>query len=158
MQPRAASRPPEYVQNAQRRAALQNSEMMFGLLFSAGGFFPWQETLSTGEWTAWELRGDAAGSDLMLRLACLKDMGAAGIWWQLGVNGGEILYEALLDSSDYSTKRLRARMSEEEPFEVPVDSAGYGRRGENISSESLNSVYVRTESVKVPAGSFQAEY
>ncbi|NLB35269.1 MAG: hypothetical protein GX817_05590 [Elusimicrobia bacterium] len=149
---------PGYIQEIQYRAALNNASAMFALVF-AGGFSPWQKDFSEGEWTTWKISDGGSVADFTLKYALLKRLDARRNWWQLEVNDGDIIYEALLNTSGYLTERLRAQFSGEAPIEVPVSNDyPLNLAASQIQASSVERYFVREEFLQTPAGSFNTKY
>jgi hypothetical protein len=148
-------------QQGQQYAA-QMSQVMFSYMFAPGGIWPWQKEFKKGEWSSWVVKSGSSGEQFSSEIAYLKDAGDGLRWWRLIYRDGEdeIIYEALIRQEDFSVRRMRAKINDEEPSEVPVtEGAAYGPYGppRRITEESLEAAIQETTTLRVPAGKFTAE-
>jgi len=134
--------------------------MMFSYFFSVGGIWPWQKEFKPGQWCRWQVKND--GETSKEELALLKRMENNREWWRLRLNFGnkedEIIFESLIDSADYSLRRLRSKMGENEPQEIPVAEGSYITKPVKLTQESVKAATVGKEKVSVPAGNFTCNH
>lgn len=140
---------------------MQMSRMMFNYMFSVGGIWPWQKEFASGEWTKWKITSDGE-QKYTSELASLKQVGDNKKWWRVGAEtdeGDTFIYEALLQTDDYSIRRLRSKINEQQAQEVPVSEKTYVySRPTKLTQESIQAAIVAEETVEVPAGTFDAEH
>lgn len=147
-----------YAMEVQKTAVMNNASAMFGMIF-VGGYYPWQREFNEGEWTEWDITDGESDTVVSMRYAFLKRLPYGRSWWQLRVGDGDIIYETLINDSDFSTERLRARVGDSEPIEIDVsEDAGYPGGASRIAPPSMEDIFVREETLHISAGSFPARY
>lgn len=149
-------------QRYQMQYATQMFQVVYSYLFSVGGIWPWQAEYSAGEWTKWKVETND-GESFETELAYLKDAGDAKKWWRMSFHpkdSEKIVYEVLIDHSDYSVRRLRSKIGDKNPQEIPVAEGTYTYlKSIELTKESLEAATVKTAvNIKVPAGSFKCRY
>ncbi|MEA3507054.1 MAG: hypothetical protein U9R36_06170 [Elusimicrobiota bacterium] len=141
--------------------ASQMSQVMFSYMFAPGGIWPWQKEFKEGEWSSWVVKSGSSDEEFNSEIAYLADDGEGRRWWRLTYRDGEeeLVYEALIRQEDFSIRRMRAKINDDEPSEVPVTEGGYGPYGppRRITPESLEAAVQETMTLRVPAGKVTAE-
>ena len=140
---------------------MQMSRMMFSYMFSAGGIWPWQKDFTPGEWTKWRITSGEE-QKYITELASLKQAEDNKKWWRIKTatdKGSTLIYEALIHSDDYSIRRLRSKINDQQPQELPVreNSHVYNRPME-LTEESIKAASVGNEKINVPAGTFKTKH
>jgi len=84
-------------------------------------------------------------------------------WWHVTYENAEtdeaIVLEGLFSPDREELLRLRGKFPGEEPKEMPVQEGTYGYAApQTLTPESMEGATVGTESVVVPAGSFEARH
>lgn len=138
---------------------VHQARMLFRYAFSAGGMWPAEATYESGEWTRYRLR--AADEEVALdtlERAFLTTTDDGNEWWRVRASqeGDVWLYEALLDPTQETVVRLRARDPKGEVSEVPVTEETVYQAPQHLTEESVEGATVGTESVETPAGAFSA--
>jgi hypothetical protein len=142
---------------------------IFSSFFYAGGYsFDYNE-YKPGQWSTWQATGMEEGSKFTKAFLMKEADGKE--WWQiisLAVRDGkneEVTLEALFSAPDEAgiRKMLRLRSlfpGDKEPAEVPVqeNSAAWYHDPVKVTKESMDAATKGVESVKTPAGSFQAKH
>jgi len=136
--------------------------MLFQSLFSAQGYSMEMTPYPEGAWTEWKLHsGDGDGKPMATRKAYLTRNDKGQEWWQVRLDGDNaedaLTLEVLFAPEKASIRRMRQKMGNEPPQEVPVTEGWYSRPME-LTPESLEgSIQARGVQVTVPAGTFTAD-
>jgi hypothetical protein len=113
-----------------------------------------------GEYTAWAVSGRDDKTASHMRRAFLFENEDGNEWWQVvhdNVDGEEeVTLEALFTPDRSQMLRLRAEYPDGEgPREMPVEEQNY-RAPQRLTQESIEGATEGVESVRVPAGAFEA--
>lgn len=128
---------------------------IFQSLFSVHGYGLDLAPYRPGQWTEWEWRS-GSGEVLRVRKAFLGYADGAREWWQVRW-GDKAVFEVLFDEGRQSVRRLRQRVGNEPPREVPVVEGWYASPL-RLTPESLEGAVVeRGVEVQTPAGRFRAD-
>ncbi|MFW6134242.1 MAG: hypothetical protein ACOC5R_01545 [Elusimicrobiota bacterium] len=134
--------------------------MMSTYFFSVGGIWPWQKEFKPGQWCKWQMK--TQGETNKAELALLKRMKNNREWWRMRMNlenkKNEMIFESLINSTDYSLRRLRSKMGEGEPHEVPIAEGSYIQKPIKLTQESVSAATVGQTKVSVPAGDFTCDH
>ncbi|MBN1850509.1 MAG: Ig-like domain-containing protein [Deltaproteobacteria bacterium] len=135
--------------------------MMFQSLFVAYGYNMELIPYIPGQWTEWHLKADGDDKPAVMRRAFLNLSANKEEWWQMKLKGEEEdedhLFEVMFNKNRESLRRMRQKMGNEEPKEVPVTEGWYTRPME-LTPESLKGAVKKTGvSIKVPAGIFNTD-
>ena len=140
---------------------MQMSRMVFSYMFSAGGIWPWQKDFAPGEWTKWRIT-PGEEQKYITELASLKQAEDNKKWWRIKTatdKGDTLIYEALIHSDDYSIRRLRSKINEQPPQELPVrENTHIYNRPMELTEESRQAAIVGNENIDVPAGTFKTKH
>jgi len=142
---------------------------IFNSFFYAGGYsFDYNE-YKPGQWSSWQATGMDEGEKFTKSFLKKEEDGKE--WWQIissGVRDGkneEVILEALFSAPDETGMRKMLRLrslfpGDKEPAEMPVqeNSAAWYHDPIKLTQESLDAATKGVESVKTPAGTFQAKH
>ncbi len=134
---------------------------LFNMAFGAGGYEV-GEAYQPGQWTRWQLAGQPGpkGRSWMER-AFLARVDEGKEWWRVkffdGESGDTTTMEALFTKDRGQILRLRMQVPGEAPKEMPVEEQTYVPP-HRLTKESLEGAKVGSESITVPAGTFQADH
>lgn len=134
---------------------------LFSLGFHSGSYTFEERAYEPGEWTRWVVVDDDTSE---MERAFLTRTADGGEWWRVKYTdreeGEAIVLEGLFSAERRELIRLRAQMpGEDEPSELPVQEGTYGYAAPvQLTAESVEGATVGTETVRVPAGSFQARH
>jgi hypothetical protein len=136
---------------------------MFAYAFSAHGYWLGSDAYRPGEWTRWRVVVHAGQEQWQheLEKAYLKKEPDGKEWWRVAYvdNDGGAVFEALFTSGLAEMIRLRGRVNPEAPpMEFPVTSSRVYQKPKKIVGDELQRLFVRSESVTVPAGTFSCRY
>ena len=132
---------------------------LFTMAFGAGAYEMGSE-YEPGQWTRWERAGEEGpkGRSWMER-AFLARVEEDKEWWRVkyfdGESGDTVTIEALFAPGRTKLLRMRMKLPDEEPQEVPVEDQDYVPP-RKLTKESIEGAKVGKESVTVPAGAFEA--
>ena len=142
---------------------------IFNSFFYAGGYYFDYNEYKPGEWSGWKATGMDEGDTFSKAFLKREDDGKE--WWQvtaLSTRDGkkeEVVLEALFSAPDEAGNRKMLRLrslfpGDKEPAEVPVqeNTAAWYREPMKLTEESLKAATKGIETVKTPAGSFQAQH
>jgi hypothetical protein len=135
------------------------AQVVFSYSFSAGGFWLGQVGYAPGDTTTFDWQ--ATGEDsVIMEKAFLKKLPDGKEWWRVSWTQGQDnwVYEALMDTEGGQLLRLRARDADGNEGEVPVTGETIYIPPTEPTPESIAGATVGTESVKTPAGTFQADH
>lgn len=138
---------------------------IFGLAFHSGSYTVAAKDYAAGEWTRWQmaLSSGETKPDQLERAYLVKDKDGKD-WWRVKLTDGEsgdvMTLEGLFTADGTEMVRLRGKMPKEtEAKEMPVQKGTLGYvKPTQLTEESLKGATVGTETVKVPAGSYQARH
>lgn len=114
-----------------------------------------------GEYTEWVVVSDEEDMpDNVMRRALLQRMDNGDEWWQVvyqdNASDDLIIIEALFSEGQEEMLRLRTQFPDnDEPQEVPVDDQNY-QPPRVLSQEDINNATEGRETIRVPAGTFEA--
>lgn len=145
---------------------------LFRVLFYNGGYYVSAFNYEPGQYTSWQGKDVPQGQRFERALLHRYQDGAE--WWRVesrekAEDGKEnvLIMEALLAAADASGARKVRRMkahfpNEKEAREIPVSEDQSQRwvlyAGQSLTKESLEGMTVGQETVKVPAGEFDAKH
>lgn len=135
--------------------------MLFQSLFVAYGYNMEFIPYTLGQWTEWHLKTEGDDKPAVMRRAFLHLSESKEEWWQMKLQGEtadeDLLIEVMFNKDRESLRRMRQKMGQEEPKEVPVTEGWYTRPME-LTPESLQGAVKKTDlSLTVPAGTFNAD-
>ncbi len=137
---------------------------LFGMAFQSGSYAVIEDAYDPGEWTRWRMTAGEGEQDPVLERAYLATTDEGAEWWRVRYQNTEtdeaIILEGLFSADGEELLRLRGQFpGEEEAKELPVQEGTYGYSAPTrLTAESLEGATVGTESVTVPAGTFQAQH
>ncbi len=134
--------------------------MLFQYLFSAYGYNVDVASYNPGEWTAWVITTGNNDKTMNIQKAFLTRLDNGNEWWQMSLNSGDknkIMMEVMFNAKRSSLRRMRQKIGDDAPKEVPV-TEGWYTAPMQLTPESLDGAVVqRGVSVVVPAGTFTSD-
>lgn len=135
--------------------------MLFQSLFATHGYSMDLGAYEPGQWTEWQMRSGDGDRPMVMRKAFLARLENGQEWWQIRLPGEAkdeaMVMEVLFSKGRDSLRRMRQKMGDGEAREVPVAEGWYSRPTELTPESREGAVKQRGVTVKVPAGSFQAD-
>lgn len=135
---------------------------LFAIGLHSGTYALEERPYEPGEWTRWSM-DDYGDSNVEMERAFLGRTPEGNEWWRVKYtdrsdDGGEIILEGLFSPGREELLRLRALMPlDEEPSELPVEEGAIEYNAPvQLTGESLAGATVGTETIHVPAGTFEA--
>lgn len=140
----------------------QMAPVVFSYSLGVGGYWIWSKDFKPGEWVKFLVTTDN-GDAFDLEIAFLKKTEDGNEWWRVSYKPkkpGElyVVYEALFSSDFGELKRLRGKVNDNPPQEIPVTQGSYIARPVKLTKESIEGATIGVEVVKVPAGTFRAKH
>lgn len=143
------------------------SMQMFRGMFYQGGYALETRPFEPGEYVQWQV--DGMGDAEWFKKALLKRRADGNEWWRLvsQTSGNRITMEALLEPADESGDRRIVRLRQklgpdQEAKEVPITEENADKwtldQQRQLTEESYQGMKVGTESITVPAGTFDADH
>ncbi len=137
------------------------TQYLFHIAFSSGGYAVQQGDYSPGDYTRWNFP-EYEGKTNWVERARLADGSDGQQWWKVKFfNAKEnqtTVLEGLFSSDQKKLLRLRGQFPGEQPKEIPVTDQTYYVPPTKLTAESIKGATTGTESVTVPAGTFQADH
>lgn len=137
---------------------------MFGVAFHSGSYVvTGEDVYEPGEWTRWRMMDAGESTPTIIERALLARTDEGDEWWRVKYvnteDGEEIVLEGLFSPDRSELLRLRGKFPGEEAKEMPVEEGSYGyAEPTRLTEESVEGATVGTESVNVPAGTFDARH
>lgn len=136
---------------------------LFNVAFYANGYAVTDQAYAPGEWTRWQMVEEGEQTNAVLKRAFLERTEDGNEWWHVTYENTEtdeaIVLEALFSPEREEMLRLRGKFPGEEPEEMPVEENTYGySEPTQLTEESVEGATVGTESITVPAGTFEARH
>jgi len=140
----------------------QMAPVIFSYSLTIGGYWIWSEDFKPGQWVKFLVTTDN-GDSYDLEIAYLKKTENGNQWWRVSSTPKkpgslQVIYEALFSSDLGELKRLRGKVDDNTPHELPVAQGSYVGKPVRLTQESINGATVGVEIVKVPAGTFRAKH
>ncbi|MEF8941994.1 MAG: hypothetical protein V5B78_04290 [Desulfohalobiaceae bacterium] len=114
-----------------------------------------------GEWTKWKIT-PGEEQKYITELASLKQAKDNKKWWRIKTEtdkGDTFIYEALIHSDNYTIRRLRSNINDQQPRELPVrENTHVYNRPMELTEESIQAAIVGNEKIDVPAGTFKTKH
>jgi hypothetical protein len=134
---------------------------IFTYAFSAGGYDIGQDAYKAGQYTRWQGKTEN-GKAVQLERAHLFDDAQGRQWWKVkwtDEEGKTTILEGLLDAQQQKFVRMRAKFPDDaQGNEMAVSDQSYYHPAQKLSAESVQGATKGTESVSVPAGTFNAKH
>lgn len=136
---------------------------LFNVAFHAGSYSVTEDAYDPGEWTRWQMLENDEPTGAFIERALLARTEEGNEWWHVTYENAEteeaIVLEGLFSPDREELLRLRGQFPGEEPQEMPVEEGTYGyAQPRTLTPESIEGATVGTESVEVPAGTFEAQH
>lgn len=137
---------------------------LFGVAFQSGSYVVTdQDVYDPGEWTRWRMTDAGESTPTVIERAYLGPDDEGNQWWRVKYvnteDDEEIVLEGLFTADRSELLRLRGKFPGEEAEEMPVEEGTYGyAEPTRLTEQSVEGATVGTESVTVPAGTFQARH
>lgn len=137
---------------------------MFGVAFHSGGYaVAGEDAYEPGEWTRWRMVDAGETTPTLIERAFLARTDDDGEWWRVKYantdDDEEIVLEGLFSADRSELLRLRGKFPGEEAREMPVEEGTFSyAEPTRLTEESLEGATVGSESVTVPAGTFEARH
>lgn len=137
---------------------------LFGVAFHSGSYVVTEEDVyEPGEWSRWRMVDGGETTPTIIERAFLARTDEGDEWWRVKYintdDDEEIVLEGLFSSDRSELLRLRGRFPGEEAKEMPVEEGTYGyAEPTRLTEQSVEGATVGTETVTVPAGTFQARH
>lgn len=137
---------------------------LFSVAFHSGSYVVTEDdAYEPGEWTEWRMVDGGERTPTVIERALLARTDEGEEWWRVSYentdDGEEIVLEGLFSPDRSELLRLRGKFPGEEAKEMPVEEGTYGyAEPTRLTPESVEGATVGTESVTVPAGSFEARH
>lgn len=134
--------------------------MLFQALFATHGYSMDMGAYEPGQWTEWQMRSGGDAKPMAMRKAFLSRLENGQEWWQIrlpGEKSDSMTMEVLFSKGRESLRRMRQKMGDGEAREVPVAEGWYTKPVELTPESREGAVKERGVTVKVAAGSFQAD-
>lgn len=137
---------------------------MFGVAFHSGSYsVTGEDVYEPGEWTRWRMVSSGEQTPTLIERAFLARNDEGQEWWRVKYenteDGEEIVLEGLFSADRSELLRLRGKFPGEEAREMPVEEGTYGyAEPTRLTEESVEGATVGTESINVPAGTFEARH
>ena len=149
----------------QNQIMISMARALFGYTFSVGGYWLWPTEIKNGDWWKYQLTDDE-GNKLLVEIAKLRTDAKGNQWWRMGYypldeeDNKPFIYEILVDPSMENLLRMRAKMGDEKPTEIPVteNTKSFFMKPSKPTDESIKAATKGIETVKVPAGTFRAKH
>ncbi len=141
----------------------QYAQLAFGYAFGVGGYWIWQSPLAEGEWTKWIIT-NGKNDKYNVEKAFLKKTENGKEWWRVSYQSVDqdtntVIFEGLFTSDMGELRRLRGKIGNEEPREIPVTEGTYVySKPVKLTKESLQGATIGIENVTVPAGTFSSKH
>lgn len=141
---------------------LQMYRVVFSYSFGIGGYWIWASDFTSGDWTKWEIT-TGEGDKITTEMAYLKLTPDGNQWWRTSYYPQEkdeepLIYEGMFSSDMGQLKRLRAKIGDKEPQEIPVTEGTYVAKPVRPTKESIEGAKVGIETVTVPGGTYSTEH
>jgi hypothetical protein len=136
---------------------------LFNIAFGAGNYSVTQDAYVPGEYTRWQMLENEEPTGAYIQRAFLARTDEGNEWWHVTYeNAGTeeaIILEGLFSPDQEELLRLRGKFPGEDAKEMPVEEGTYGyTQPRTLSPESIEGATVGTETISVPAGSFEARH
>lgn len=136
---------------------------LFNIAFGAGNYSVTEDAYAPGEYTRWQMLENDEPTGAYIRRAFLARTDEGNEWWHVTYENAEtdeaIILEGLFSPNQEELLRLRGQFPGEEAKEMPVEEGTYGyTQPRTLSPESIEGATVGTETISVPAGSFEAQH